>query len=410
MVIARVRQGEGEMTKLIEITGKALSGEWGSDDVNNTGIPVLRTTNFTNEGIVNFENVVTRTIKSKNLENKFLRDGDIIIEKSGGSDKQPVGRVIYYDGPDNKYLFNNFTGLLRVRKQNRWFSKYIFYSLFSNYKRGGTKAFENKTTGLHNLKIDLYISQHEVIDIDYSHQVTICRQLDRIREILSLRRRQLDLLDELVKARFVEMFGDPRVNSMKYPEVPLGTLVTDIIPGWSVNGELRQKTEEERAVLKVSAVTMGYFKPEEHKVLPNNLLIKKYVFPHKGDLLFSRANTRELVGATAIVDKDYPDLLLPDKLWRVLFSSSLNVYYAKYVLSSKSIREEFSAQSTGTSGSMFNVSAEKFRNITIPVPPIEDQDFFKLFVQQVEKQKARVRSALEESQLLFDSMMQRYFG
>ena len=59
---------------------------------------------------MNFDNVGTRTITRKNIEEKFLRTGDIIIEKSGGSDKQPVGRVIYYDGPENKYLFNNFTG------------------------------------------------------------------------------------------------------------------------------------------------------------------------------------------------------------------------------------------------------------------------------------------------------------
>ena len=102
------------MAKLIEITGRALSGEWGMEDENGNGIPVLRTTNFTNEGTVNYSNIVTRIIEKKNIEEKFLRKGDIIIEKSGGSDKFPVGRVIYFDGEENIYLFNNFTGLLRV--------------------------------------------------------------------------------------------------------------------------------------------------------------------------------------------------------------------------------------------------------------------------------------------------------
>lgn len=86
------------MAKLIEITGKVLSGEWGTDDESGNGVPVLRTTNFTNEGIVDYSNVVTRTIQKKNIDAKYLRKGDIIIEKSGGSDKQPVGRVIYFDG------------------------------------------------------------------------------------------------------------------------------------------------------------------------------------------------------------------------------------------------------------------------------------------------------------------------
>ena len=118
------------MAKLIEITGKALSGEWGTDDIDGTGIPVLRTTNFTNDGIVSYENVVSRTIAKKNIEEKYLKTGDIIIEKSGGSDKQPVGRVVFYDGPEHMYLFNNFTGLLRVKDREKWDPKYIFYSLF----------------------------------------------------------------------------------------------------------------------------------------------------------------------------------------------------------------------------------------------------------------------------------------
>ena len=144
------------MAKLIDITGKALSGEWGSDDETGTGIPVLRTTNFTNEGIINYDDVVSRKISQKNINEKYLRSGDIIIEKSGGSDKFPVGRVVYFDGPDKTYLFNNFTGVLRVKDQQMWHPRYVFYSLFSNYRRGGTRAFENRTTGLHNLKTDCF--------------------------------------------------------------------------------------------------------------------------------------------------------------------------------------------------------------------------------------------------------------
>lgn len=84
------------MAKLVEITGKALSGEWGTDDETGDGIPILRTTNFTNEGVVDYKDVVTRTITKKNIDEKYLRSGDIIIEKCCGSDKQPVGRVIYF--------------------------------------------------------------------------------------------------------------------------------------------------------------------------------------------------------------------------------------------------------------------------------------------------------------------------
>ena len=66
--------------KLIDITGKAISGEWGNDCEDGNGIPVLRTTNFTDTGVINFANVVLRDIPTKDLSKKFLRPGDIIIE------------------------------------------------------------------------------------------------------------------------------------------------------------------------------------------------------------------------------------------------------------------------------------------------------------------------------------------
>ncbi len=217
------------MAKLIEITGKVLSGEWGTDDESGNGIPVLRTTNFTNEGVVDYSNVVTRTIKKKNIDAKYLRKGDIIIEKSGGSDKQPVGRVIYFDGPESTYLFNNFTGLLRVKNQAVWLPRYVFYSLFHNYRKGGTRPFESKTTGLHNLKTDDYISRYEVLEVPISEQKSICKQLDYVYDIIKTRQQQLQKLDDLVKARFVEMFGGIHDSSL-YPYVPVKEL-THVISG-----------------------------------------------------------------------------------------------------------------------------------------------------------------------------------
>jgi len=135
----------------------------------------------------------------------------------------------------------------------------------------------------------------------------------------------------------------------------------------------------------------------------------KYVFPEKGDLIFSRANTREMVGATAILDRDYPDLLLPDKLWKILFLDFVNVYFMKYILSTPAIRSEFSNQSTGTSGSMYNASMEKFKNIKIPLPPLSLQTQFAAIVQKIEQQKALVQQSIDETQTLFDSQMSQYF-
>ena len=167
----------------------------------------------------------------------------------------------------------------------------------------------------------------------------------------------------------------------------IGDVIQSCESGWSGNGTQRKKAPGEVAVLKVSAVTKGYFIPEECKVLDDQQNIKKYVFPEKGDLLFSRANTREMVGATAVIMQDYPELILPDKLWKIRFVNCANVIYMKHILSHQSIRSKFSAVSTGTSGSMFNVSMEKFKSIVIPLPPIALQKQFAAFVEQTDKSK-----------------------
>ena len=267
-----------KMAKLIEITGKALSGEWGNDDNTGNGILVLRTTNFTNEGIVNYNNVVTRIIEKKKIEEKYLRKGDIIIEKSGGSDKQPVGRVVYFDGPENTYLFNNFTGLLRVKDQAKWYPRYVFYSLFSNYHRGGTRAFQNKTTGLHNLKIDDFVSLCEVTEAGINEQIAACKQMDRVNDIIRMHQQQLQKLDELVKARFVELFG------MINEDVSLSYYIASLNAGKSLAGE----EENPNKVLKTGAVTYDYFDATQIKNLPMDYEPQEGHRVKVGDVIISR--------------------------------------------------------------------------------------------------------------------------
>ena len=135
---------------------KPLSGEWGQEDTDGTGVKVLRTTNFTDSGFIDYTGVVRRSIELKKVEAKALRDGDILIEKSGGSDTKPVGRVVFYQETSENFLFNNFTALLRPNtpKLN---SRFLFTFLFVTYWNGGTKLYENKTTGIHNLKLADYL-------------------------------------------------------------------------------------------------------------------------------------------------------------------------------------------------------------------------------------------------------------
>ena len=283
--------------------------------------------------------------------------------------------------------------------------EYLWYALSSKIDElnskgtGSTFKAVNKST----------LSETEIPLPPLDEQRRIATTLDKVTNLISKHRRQLDKLDELAKARFVEMFGDPESNDKNWDLVTIGQVLASCEAGWSGNGTQRKRERGEIAVLKVSAVTKGFFIPEECKVLDDQNNIKKYIFPQKGDLIFSRANTREMVGATAVIWKDYPELILPDKLWKLQFCSCAKTLYMKYILSSKTVREKFSTASTGTSGSMYNVSMEKFKAISIPLPPVELQDQFATFIEQIEKARSSISHGLEKLETLKKALMQIYF-
>ena len=277
--------------------------------------------------------------------------------------------------------------------------KYLFYQLsYADIPNTGYNRHFKWVKAL-DFKIPSSDEQNHVVEV-----------LDKVTELISLRKQQLAKLDELVKARFVEMFGEISDNSMNWDCFTIGKLISTIESGWSGNGKQREKHADEIAVLKVSAVTKGYFIPTECKVLDDQHNIKKYVYPQKGDVLFSRANTKEMVGATVFIKKDYPDLILPDKLWKIRFCTDVNPIYMKHVLSTTTVRNAFSAASTGTSGSMYNVSMEKFKGVIIPVPPLPVQNEFAAFVERVDQQKQTVQQSLEKLELMKKALMQEYFG
>lgn len=283
--------------------------------------------------------------------------------------------------------------------------EYVYYLLLAHDWTDGTnKAVMGKTLNkatLSKVKVNIHPSEEQA-------EIVAC--LNSVASVISARQRQLEKLDDLVKARFVELFGELDKNPYGWKLSSLGALIVSCEAGWSGTGTQRKKRDGEVAVLKVSAVTKGYFIPSECKVLDNQSNIKKYIYPQTGDLLFSRANTREMVGATVVITEDFPEHILPDKLWKIRFVEAANVWYMKYALSSKPIRSIFSSISTGTSGSMYNVSMEKFKSIEIPLPPLNLQNQFAAFVTQTDKSKAAIQKALDEAQLLFDGLMQKYFG
>lgn len=364
------------MAKLIEITGKALSGEWGIDDKTGNGIPVLRTTNFTNEGVVNYNNVVTRIITKKNIDEKFLRKGDIIIEKSGGSDKFPVGRVIYFDGKDNTYLFNNFTGLLRVKNLVTWHPRYIFYSLFANYRRGGTRAFENKTTGLHNLKIDDYVSRYEVTEIDKEKQIFICEKLDKIYEIIRMRQQELLLLDDLIRARFVELFGDLKSNNKEWQIVSFkecADIDTNMIHNFEGYEDYPHIGID--SIEKETGRLVGY-----RTIAEDGVISGKYLFT-PAHIIYSKIRPN----LNKVAMPNFEGLCSADAYPILVKEGICNREYLGYTLRSKYFLDYILAFSNRTN--LPKVNKNQVEGFSLPLPPIELQNQFANFVKATDKSK-----------------------
>ena len=191
--------GETEKTRpLKDCIDVSFPGEWGGDDTEGNGIKVIRTTNFTNDGTLNLSNVVTRCIDEKKIQKKKLIKGDIILERSGGTAENPVGRVVYFD-EDGDYLFNNFTQMLRPKAELN--SKFVFYSLFAYYQinKEAIRSMGNKTTGIQNLKMDQYW-QIPIADVPLEMQIQFADILDQSSRSLSSLRRAITSVNNVMKS------------------------------------------------------------------------------------------------------------------------------------------------------------------------------------------------------------------
>jgi type I restriction enzyme, S subunit len=169
---------------------------------------------------------------------------------------------------------------------------------------------------------------------------------------------------------------------MKLPQLPspwkmqrVAELIAKFDAGVSVNGGDRPATEYECGVLKISAVTAGKFRPYENKVIDGAERNRVSLNPMRGRLIMSRANTPELVGASAYIDTDYPKLFLSDKLWQFepREEAAFSMRWLGFVLGSPAYRRRMGEVATGSSQSMKNISQESVLQMLLPVPPLEEQ-------------------------------------
>ena len=183
---------------LAELINKSFPGEWGTEDENGNGTKVIRTTNITNSDKLDLSDVVTRNIVAAKLQKKQLCRGDILLERSGGTKDNPVGRVAYFD-EDGVFVTNNFTQTLRCNDNIE--SRYLFYFLyyFYNLNKMKIRSMGNQTTGIQNLNMDDYMQISVIVpprDLQ-KRFISIVTQADKSKFEL---RQAIEKIDKVMKS------------------------------------------------------------------------------------------------------------------------------------------------------------------------------------------------------------------
>ena len=239
-------------------------------------------------------------------------------------------------------------------------------------------------------------------------QIEIGTNLDKIANIIVARKQQLELLDKLVKARFVEMFGNPRINPRQYPVSELSEYIeflTSGSRGWAKYC-IDDGTEWFITIKNVKDCRISVENMQSVNA-PNNAEARRTKV-QEGDLLISI--TADL-GRTGVVTKEIAEhgtYINQHLICIRLNKAILNPLYVAYFMESTAGKEQFESknQSAVKAGLNFN----SINSLRIMVPPISIQEEFVSFVKQVDKSKIVVQKALDEAQLLFHSLMQEYFG
>ena len=395
------------LEKLFE---KPLSGEWGIED-SGKGIatPVIRTANFLNSGKLNLDNIVYREIDKTKYDSKLLKFGDIIIEKSGGSPNQPVGRVVYFDIVEKEYFTNNFTSILRPKSDNN--SKYVFYLMRHLYDTRKVLKFQNQTTGIINLKLSDYLKQTVVkLSSNINEQNKIVNILDKLDNKILLRQEQLKELSNVIKSRFYELFGDPVLNEKGWEKQSLFNLTLKIGSGATPKGGRESYVSEGTSFIRSMNVYDNQFLYKDLVYLTDEQANKlDNVIVECNDVLLN------ITGASLARSCIVPQAIIPARVnQHVAIVRSKKEVLSPVFLNQLLINAEFKRalleMGENNGATRQALTKNQIENLTVILPPLTLQNQFADFVAEVDKSQLAIKKSLEELETLKKSLMQAYFG
>ena len=273
-----------------------------------------------------------------------------------------------------------------------------FINQVKNSSFGATNRMRIKEDVFETYSIPLpeLSKQNEIVDI-----------MDRVETIINSRQQELQKLDDLIKARFVEMFGFPGMDPFKYAKTKLGSCC-EINP---------KKTKDNRLVdnIEISFVPMTAVS-EKGEIDSSDVrryedVKKGFTYFTEGDVLFAKITPCMENGKGAVAKGLKNGIGFGSTEFHVLrpIDGISNPYWVYAITSFKSFRKEAESNMTGSAGQR-RTPVSFLENYKVSLPPIELQNQFADFVARTNKSKAAVQKSLDETQVLFDSLMQKYFG
>ena len=281
---------------------------------------------------------------------------------------------------------------------------YLCYAIFANK----TRLQDIANAPIVPLLNKSQFSEFELeFDMDINTQTRIVHELNTVSNIILKYKQELLLLDELVRARFVEMFGDPEDNPFKWDKMPLSNIMLN-----ANNGMARRGSDENgNIVLRLVELQDGYINySNPNRICLNENEKKRYLLKNN-DFLFARVNGNpDNVGRCAVFHDIGEDVYHNDHIIRVHFNEELlNGVFASELINSNFGKRQLKKR-IKTSAGQYTVSQDGIGAIVSIVPPLELQNQFASFVEEIDKSRSRIQKSLKASQELFDSLMQEYFG
>ena len=301
--------------------------------------------------------------------------------------------VKYIDKPC--FLGADGVKLLKAKSENANY-KYLYYVLL-NAKIPNT-GYNRHFKWLKEVDITLYKKEE---------QKNIVSLLDKITDLINKRKQQLKKLDELVKSRFVELFGDPVVNPKSWETAPLSALIINANNGMARRG----KDADGSIVLRLVELQNGFIDySAPNRICLNDTEKKRYELVDN-DFLFARVNGNpDYVGRCAVFKSIGEPVFHNDHIIRVHFDETkINGCFTSVLLNSDYGKRQMREQ-IKTSAGQYTISQDGIGAIMAILPPLELQEQFAAFVEQTDKSKLEVQKSLEKLEVLKKALMQKYFG